>query len=245
MRFWQCLGGSVCLFSREHHIRVATILQALNAKLLMKHHCFFGGGTAIVLSHGEYRESVDIDFLVSDGLGYRALRTILTGQDGMKAIVREGMELTPSREIRADQYGIRTMVKVAELEIKFEIVHEGRIQLDTPAPKDRLCGVATLTPLDMCATKLLANSDRWADGAVFSRDLIDLAMLDMPRPFLRLAMAKAAGAYGESVERDLAKAIQFLGKQKGRLEECMIALKMDETPRALLWNRIRGLRPAK
>ena len=29
----------------------------------------------------------------------------------------------------------------------------------------------------MTASKLLANSDRWADDGVFSRDLIDLAML--------------------------------------------------------------------
>ncbi|MBM3349738.1 MAG: nucleotidyl transferase AbiEii/AbiGii toxin family protein, partial [Betaproteobacteria bacterium] len=32
----------------------------------MAHQCFFGGGTAITLRHGEYRESVDIDFLISD-----------------------------------------------------------------------------------------------------------------------------------------------------------------------------------
>jgi hypothetical protein len=138
------------------------------------------------------------------------------------------------------------MLRVAEAEIKFEIVLEGRMQLAPPRAEDRICGVAILTPLDMAASKLLANSDRWASDGVFSRDLIDLAMLDLPRPSLILAIEKAAGAYGEeSIKRDLAKAIQSLGERRGRLEECMAALKMDEVPKALLWKRIRSLRLAK
>ena len=34
----------------------------------------------------------------------------------------------------------------------------------------------------MGTTKLLANSDRFADDSVNSRDLIDLAMLDLDKP---------------------------------------------------------------
>ena len=45
----------------------------------------------IVLSRDEYRESMDIDFLVSDRLGYQALRHLLTGAQGINAIVRAGM----------------------------------------------------------------------------------------------------------------------------------------------------------
>jgi hypothetical protein len=233
------------LFERDHHVRIATILQALDAELLAAHSCFFGGGTAIVLSRGEYRESVDIDFLVSDRAGYQALRHLLTGQSGIQSLARAGMQLASVREIRADQYGIRTMLRVAEVEIKFEIVLEGRIELEVPRAEDRICGIVALTPLDMAASKLLANSDRWADDAVFSRDLIDLAMLDLPRPLLALAIKKAAGAYGESIQRDLFSAIESLAGRRGRLEECMLALKMDGFPKALLWKRIRSLRPAK
>jgi hypothetical protein len=229
------------LFEREHHVRIASILQALDADLLSQNACLFGGGTAIVLSHGEYRESIDIDFLVSDRSGYQTLRQLLTGH-GIKAITRTGMELTSTREIRTDQYGIRTMLRVSEVEIKFEIVLEGRIQFEKPLSNDRICGVALLTPLDMAASKLLANSDRWSDDSVFSRDLIDLAMLCMTRPSLSLAIEKAAGAYGESIERDLTKAVQSLGERKGRLEECMTALKLNRIPKALLWKRIRDLR---
>ncbi|MGZ3426818.1 MAG: nucleotidyl transferase AbiEii/AbiGii toxin family protein, partial [Caldimonas sp.] len=48
------------MFEREHHRRIAAILQALDAELLAASHCLFGGGTAMALRYGEYRESVDI-----------------------------------------------------------------------------------------------------------------------------------------------------------------------------------------
>lgn len=52
--------------------------------------------------------------------------------------------------------------------IQCEIVHEGRIVLDRPAAGEQVFSVSTLTRIDMAATKLLANSDRWADRGVFS-----------------------------------------------------------------------------
>ena len=53
------------------------------------------------------------------------------------------------------------------LPIKFEIVLEGRIALEAAGGKDQVCGVSTLTPLDMSTSKLLANADRWSDdGAI-------------------------------------------------------------------------------
>jgi hypothetical protein len=241
--FWPLSDGSDYLFEREHHVRIASILQALDGELLLRHHCWFGGGTAIVLLRNEYRESIDIDFLISDREGYRALRLMLTDRRGIESVCRPGLTLTPASDIRADQYGIRTMLSVAGVEIKFEIVLEGRILLETPSAESRICGVPTLTPLDMASCKLLANSDRWSDGAVFSRDLIDLAMLDLPRPELKRAIEKAKMAYGQSIERDLAKSIQALADQKGRLEVCMSALKIDGIPKTLLWKRIRNLQP--
>lgn len=70
------------MFERPHHQRVAQVLASLDASLLAHSHCFFGGGTAIALRYGEYRESVDIDFLVSDIDGYRQLRQLLTRNQG-------------------------------------------------------------------------------------------------------------------------------------------------------------------
>jgi hypothetical protein len=233
------------LFDREHHQRIARVLQALDAPLLLAHHCLFGGGTAIALRYGEYRESVDVDFLVADREGYRALRERVTGPAGLRAIARYPDLLQPTRDLRADQYGLRTRVRVDHVEIKFEIVFEARMALEPPGEDDRVCGVATLTPLDLAASKLLANSDRWADDSVFSRDLIDLAMMKPPRALLNAAIHKAAGAYGESVERDLVRAIETLRERPHRLEECRRALQMEQVPQALLWQRIRALLPPR
>lgn len=216
------------------------MLDALDGPLLLENGCLFAGGTAMTLRYGEYRESVDIDFLVSDIGCYRNLRQWLTA-DGINAIVREGAgPLTQQSGIRADQYGIRTMLSVADQSIKFEIVLEARIELAKPGAGDQLCGIATLTPLDMAASKLLANSDRWADDGVFSRDVIDLAMMEPSLPLLREAIHKAEGAYGQAIRRDLGKAVRRLQERGGWLERCMEAMAMD-LPRALVWSRLRAL----
>lgn len=230
------------MFERPHHLRIAQVLQSLDGHLLRDHHCLFGGGTAIALRYGEYRESVDVDFLLSDAASYRELRHLLTGPVGLAGIQRPGTApLTQVRDVRADQYGIRTTLQIAGEPVKFEMVFEGRIELDAPGAADEICGVATLTPLDMAASKLLANSDRWADDGVFSRDVIDLAMMKPSLGLLRTALAKAEQAYGESVLRDLAKAIDKLQSRAGWLERCMQVMAMT-LPKALVWQRIRALR---
>lgn len=228
------------MFSRPHHRRIATVLLMLDAAKLDACHCLFGGGTAMALRYGEYRESVDIDFVVSDLAGYRQLRQQLAGTDGLQAIARPGCGLAHLREVRTDQYGIRTVLQVEDAPIKLEIVFEARIALATPADADRLCGVSTLTPLDMAASKLLANADRWADASVFSRDLIDLAMMQPSRDLLAQAMAKASQAYGDSVRTALAKAIQHLQDKPHRLQECMGYMGMTDAP-AVVWQRIKAL----
>ncbi|MEO5797557.1 MAG: nucleotidyl transferase AbiEii/AbiGii toxin family protein [Rhodoferax sp.] len=230
------------VFERPHHQRIAHVLAALDAAKLREYGCLFGGGTCIALRYGEYRESVDIDFLVSDAAGYRALRHVLTGPDGLAAITHaHAVPLVALREIRADQYGIRTQVHMDGQAIKLEIVREARITLEPPVADDTVCGVSTLTQLDLATSKLLANSDRQADDSVFSRDVIDLAMLGLPLPALRAALAKAAEAYGPSVARDLGKAIDRLQNRAGWLERCMQAMAM-QLPKAVLWQKVRALR---
>ena len=230
------------MFERPHHQRIEQVLRALNGPLLRQSHCLFGGGTAIALRYGEYRESVDIDFLVSDVVSYRNLRQLLTGVGGIDAIVQEGqMVLKQIREVRADQYGIRSMLAVADQPIKFEIVLEGRVQLAAPSAKDEVCGIATLTPLDMATSKLLANSDRWGDDGAFNRDLIDLAMIAPSLALLRQAVEKAEGVYGKAIRSDLEKAIERLQTRHGWLERCMQAMAMT-LPKALIWQRVRALR---
>lgn len=229
------------MFERPHHREIAHVLQSLDAKLLSERHCYFGGGTAMALRFGEYRESVDIDFLVSDLKGYRALRESLGNGRGLAPITRQGMGIALAREVRADQYGIRTQVRTGESTIKFEIVLEARIELADPGDGDWIAGVRCLAPIDLAAEKLLANSDRWADDSVYSRDLIDLAMMRAGPSLLRAACAKAEGAYGASIRQAFASACDALQKRTGRLEECMIALGIDGVTRAQLAQSLRLL----
>lgn len=230
------------MFERPHHRRIASLLERLDGALLADNECWFGGGTAMALRFGEYRESVDVDFLVSSLEGYRRLRQRVTEANSFAPLCRAGQApLDEARQPRADQYGLRTLLRVEGVEIKFEIVLEARIAFDAPGDADTLCGVRALTPLDMLASKLLANSDRWRDDAVLSRDLIDMAMMAPSRPLLRQALAKAEAAYGASIRADLAKAVALMKERPQRLAQCMQAMGMHATPKALLWDRIRAL----
>jgi hypothetical protein len=225
------------MFNRPHHQRIAKVLESLNADLLKQYNCLFAGGTAIALRYGEYRESVDIDFLVSDLASYRHLRNLVREQ-GLQALMRstDAGQLQTS-DIRSDQYGIRTKVFVEGKPIKFEIVLEGRIALANPRKKDSIAGVATLTRLDMAASKLLANSDRGLDMGMHCRDVIDLAMLNLSKTEFADAITKTKVAYGEAILKDLSKVIDRLGEANGLLERCMKAMDIS-VPRALLWQNI-------
>lgn len=127
--------------------------------------------------------------------------------------------------------------------IKFEIIREARIAFERPSPSDQIAGVDALTPLDMAASKLLANCDRWADDSTNGRDVIDLAMMTLSKPLLAQAIAKAETDYGDSVVRDLRRAIGALLERPGRLSHCMKQLSMQGIPRARLWQRLEALRP--
>ena len=229
------------MFKRQHHQRIAIVLEALNNQLLFENHCYFGGGTAITLIYGEFRQSVDIDFLVSDLGSYRNLRQLLTGPEGINTIRKsEAIALKQQKEIRADQYGLRTTLLVDNHPIKFEIILEGRISLEVPGKSDLLCGISTLNRLDMATSKLLANADRWADASVFSRDVIDLAMMSPPIKLLNAAISKAELAYGHAIVRDLDKAIEKLTTRNDWLDRCILAMAI-ETPKALIWKNLQRL----
>jgi hypothetical protein len=100
--------------------------------------------------------------------------------------------------------------------------------------------ITTLTDLDMSTSKLLANSDRWADASVFSRDLIDLAMMSPTKELLNTAISKAQIAYGNAILRDLSKAIEKLSARNDWLNRCILAMDI-ETPRVLIWKNLQHL----
>jgi hypothetical protein len=230
------------MFTRPHHQKIARVLYRLNALLLRQNRCYFGGGTAVALRYGEFRESIDMDFLVSDLYSYRRLREALNTTKGLEPLFRtSGEPIRVLRDVRIDQYGIRSVLGIDDQQIKFEIVYEARIPLDLPSSDDLICGLSTLTAVDMAAEKILANSDRWHDESVFSRDLIDLAMIDLPAKKRLHALEKAEQAYGPSVRSDLQKAIERMEARPEWLEHCRQMLAID-LPRAVLWKHIRRLR---
>lgn len=212
------------------------MLARLDGALLAEHSCWFGGGTAIALSCGEYRESVDIDFLVSDPAAYRALRQLVRTR-GLAALA--GGELDLVRAARVDNYGIRAAVRAGDVSIKFEIIQEGRIDLETPSAQQVICGVRVLTRTDQVASKLLALDDRWADPSTFSRDLVDLAMMVPTSEELAAGAEKAVAAYGATVGASVRDAVDQLRRRPQRLDECLRALTMQAT-RAEVWQSIRA-----
>lgn len=199
------------MFERPHHRRMGRVLMALDASLLRAHQCWFGGGTAIALRHGEYRESRDIDLLVSDTAGYRELRQHLRGARDLGPLTRPGAETFAfEREIRIDQYGIRGFVLVNRVAIDFEILHEGRIGFEVPPRTNQTCGVATLTLIDLAASKLLANADRWRDESVFARDTLDLAMLSAPAAAIAPGIGQGdAGLWSRRARRPAPRAARI------------------------------------
>ena len=110
-------------FRRPYHRAVAQALRAMDADFFARARCYFGGGTQLAITLGEYRESRDIDFICSDRGGVRALRETITNRS-LGALLRGDLELV--RDVRADRDGIRTFFRVAAIRLKFEIVFEGR-----------------------------------------------------------------------------------------------------------------------
>jgi hypothetical protein len=214
------------------------ILRSLNADVLKSHGCLFGGGTAIALRFGEYRESVDIDFMISDSNQYRDLRSLITGKDGLASIFNIDGYAGLIAPVRTDQYGIRSNIRLLDAEVKFEIVREGRICFDTDNHLNQICGVGALSTTDMMATKLLANSDRWADRGVFSRDLIDLSMIEISDQQLQAARAKAIEAYGEAVLRDVTKAVSLVESVPKYLQQCCLSMDIS-IPAAVVLMKVK------
>jgi len=197
-------------FIKPEHENIAEILRSMDGRFLQSCGCYFGGGTAIVLKHGEYRQSLDVDFLCADTDGYRELR-MAAQRSGPAGLF--GEDVKAAREPRFDRYGIRMFLVYKNQPIKFEIVREERIPVS--GELDENLGVPVLSTSDMFAEKLLANADRCLDRAVAYRDAIDLGRLVMAYGEIPTsAVAKAERAYGESVEIYAVKIVNHLLQKK-------------------------------
>ncbi len=213
-------------FVRPGHQQVHAILARLDSAFLVLARCFFGGGTRIVLELGEYRESRDMDFLCSDRDGYRLLRENVF-ETSLGPILSSNLSL--AREVRADQYGIRTFIEYDGIKLKFEIVREARIEIDG----ENIAGipVACLTRRHCFAEKFLANADRGLDASTLSRDIVDLAFMieGWSRQDADAGMAMAKMAYGDSVLRSLAAVTRKIREDKIYRSRCVDGLAISET----------------
>jgi hypothetical protein len=213
-------------FTRPMHREVLAVLSRFDRAYLARAECYFGGGTRIVLELGEYRESRDIDFLCASRDGYRTLREAVS-EKSLGPILKSPLPL--ARGIRADQYGIRTVLGSANAKLKLEIIREARIDLE--GAKIAGLPVPCLTRAHAFAEKFLANADRGLDASTLSRDVVDLAFMtegwSSADRAAGLDMARAA--YGESVNRALAAVTRKMREDRKYRSRCVDELGISDT----------------
>jgi hypothetical protein len=223
------------VFERPQHRTVLAVLECLRADVLSASRFLFGGGTRIVLDLHEYRVSQDIDFLCSDAEGYGNLRFEATRNGPAALFTPQGLDrLRFPREMRVDQYGIRFTVLHGDESLKVELIREARIDLG-PGVRPGWSPVDCLSIEDCFAEKLLANSDRWADRQILSRDLIDLAALrSWIGPIPESSRDKVRAAYKAAPAEDLRKALAELEGDPERLRHCFDGLNVRGKREAIL-----------
>lgn len=213
-------------YRRPHHRLVSRALNSMDASFLVRSECYFGGGTLLAMTLGEYRESRDIDFLCSSRVGFRSLRETVTDRS-LGAIFRQSVDL--ARDVRADRDGIRTFLKVDNVPMKFEIILEARIDLEGTI--DKTLGIPTLSRECAIAEKFLANADRGLDESTLSRDLVDLAFIAVHAGRLPLeeGMEIAEQAYGTAIRRSLRSALDSFKGNRGRANAHLRSLGVEDT----------------
>ena len=215
-------------FRRPLHRRIEAVLSRMDAAFLDKADCYFGGGTQLSMSNGEFRESRDIDFLVSNPAGLRMIRETVNDRS-LGSLFREQIFL--EREVRTERDSIRTFIREDESAeaIKLEIILEGRISLS--GALDDTLGVPILEPRCAVAEKLLANADRGRGKEHRSRDLIDLAFVSLifDDETLSAGCEMAKIPYGESITRELTECLKMFELDAKYRAQCISDLAIEDT----------------
>ena len=137
-------------------------------------------------------------------------------------LAKQGILL--AREVRIDQYGIRTWLGSPNTQLKFEIIREARIDLSSR----RLAGipVGCLDRPTSFAEKFLANADRGLDASTLSRDAIDLAfmMAGWSQADAVAGIRIARDAYGKDIDRKFVLVTQKLREDKRYRMKCIEGL---------------------
>lgn len=180
--------------------RIAKVLLGLDGQWLDRAHCYLGGGAALMLQMGGYRETRGIDFFCGTRAGFRMLRN---------AVARPGL----GGLLKATAFDV-CGVHCSQNKIEVFFAVDGlpvRVMFMCAQPvtglrvSDLLFDVPLLSRKDMYVSKLLANTDRGVDHAGHHRDLIDLAMMVKAwGPVPQAAWREATLMYGGEVARSLA-----------------------------------------
>lgn len=216
------------MFNRDHHRAIAVVLNAFNPDYFYERRCYFGGGTLLALSFGEYRQSIDIDFLISDPDQIRLLRRDLHDR-GYSVLFKKAEPKFPLRpdQPRVTRDKVVFAVQPHDTPLKVEIIFEERIVLDD-AREAPFTAMPCLTIRDSIAEKLMANTDRGLDTAYFAKDLIDLAFVVTETEFLDDAVEKVHGSSNRyEVTEPLRRAIEYFGEHADFRLQCYAQLQVS------------------
>lgn len=210
-------------FLRQHHRLIARALENFNADYLRANRILFGGGTRIALELGEFRESVDIDFLCPDVDAYRAVRSEVSNVS-LGRLVKQ--DFVYPKDIRPDRDAVRCFIRIEETAVKLEFVACADYPLN-PSPAMPF-GVPMIDRESCFAVKFLANADRCS--MMPFKDIFDLlAMYDAWRNHWQPGLALAYSVYSEkTVPGGLEKALSDLIRQPEKYRETAVSqLQMD------------------
>ena len=198
-------------FIRPCHIRALDLIERLDSGFLNKAGCYFGGGTRLTMTLGEYRESNDVDFLCSDAAGWRALKSTITNTS-LGSVFTHPPELL--REVRSDRDAIRTFVQIQGAPVKLEIIKEGNLSLT--GETSECLPIVVVDQASSVAQKLLANTDRGRDPAFGFRDIVDIAVIvqSWEESVFQEGWRRASGAYGDqSIRKGVSNTLDLIEKE--------------------------------
>lgn len=210
-----------------HNSALRLIHGHLNLELIESCNLYFGGGTLCSMRYGEYRESVDIDFLCSD---HEKMRNLNINYEKIS-------DLPKARDSDFMRDSVRLWLKFEEQIFKVEFVKEYRI----PLQAERFQGILSLTPTSLLACKLMANVDRGAPSSYqHLKDMVDITAVYMDSPnLLKPAWDIAHGYYKEWLDTRTAQTLNTTefksaldkfgidGEQKYRFENSFLDLKQE------------------
>ena len=194
---------------RQCHVNALRVLEMADPEFMERTNCFFAGGTRLALELGEHRSSTGVDFMCFEADGWRAIRSSGVTSMSLGAIFKTTPKLL--REVRAGRDAIRTFVEINGMPVKLEIIREGNIPI-TGARLPRV-PVQVTSRASTTTQKILAATDRGADRASASKDLIDLAFIaaSWPRAELEKGLELAGRAYSpEAVRTGVRNALQLV-----------------------------------